>query len=479
MVAPAQTNEGRVGRYRLIKRLAVGGMADIYLAQQYGKRGYERTVVVKTIRADLVDEEDLISMLMEEARIASCLRHDNIVELYEVGEEGNTQFLAMEFVFGRDLGQIRDRCQEKGIRFPTEHISTVLIDVLDALHYAHHKAKTEDGKPLNVIHRDVSPQNIIVGFDGSVKLLDFGLAKAAAQISRTRAGVLKGKYAYMSPEQVNFRGVDLRADIFSVGVILWEMMTQQRLFYRVSDYETVKAVMSCSVPFPKAVQADLPWDVSWVAWRSLRKNPRWRYKDARRMKETLVKADLRTRAQARDQLAEWMAYLFEEQLASRDLALRRARNDPTRHRQILDSGFELLEEVTDPDLRLRPARPAPGQPKAQPTGGVLGLAAAVLGTWRWFVLVFAALVFLSIAAGVYIGSSYDERYGYLNVVADSAEVSVMVGGKALGEAPVESIPVIPGRHRITGKLGATTRTVEVRVKPGESKVVKLEFSGQR
>ncbi len=475
MVAPAQTNEGRIGRYRLIKRLAVGGMADIYLAQQYGKRGYERTVVVKTIRADLVDEEDLISMLMEEARIASCLRHDNIVELYEVGEEGNTQFLAMEFVFGRDLGQIRDKCQEKGVRFPAEHIATIMIDVLDALYYAHHKARTEDGRPLNVIHRDVSPQNIIVGFDGSVKLLDFGLAKAAAQISRTRAGVLKGKYAYMSPEQVNFRGVDQRADIFSVGVILWEMMTQQRLFYRVSDYETVKAVMTCSVPFPKTVQADLPWGLSWVAWRSLRKNPRWRYGDALRMKTSLEEADLRTRAQARDQLAEWVAYLFEEQLASRDLALRRARNDPTRHRQILDSGFELLEEVTDPDLRLRPARPGLEKAHVQPATGLLGMAAAVLGTWRWFLLVFAALVFLSVAAGVYIGSSYDGRYGYLHVEADTADVAVVVGGKALGEAPVDGIPVIPGRHRITGRWGDQVRTIEVRVKPGESRTVRLKF----
>src|SRR5688572_32073742 len=112
-------------------------MADIYLAQEVGPRGYERTCVVKTIRSDLVDEEDLITMLMEEARIASCLKHDNIVELHEVGQEGSTQFLAMEFVFGRDLGQIRDRCQEKGIRFPAEHICTVLVDVLDALHYAH------------------------------------------------------------------------------------------------------------------------------------------------------------------------------------------------------------------------------------------------------------------------------------------------------------------------------------------------------
>lgn len=474
LVAPAAISEGRIGRYRLIKRLAVGGMADIYLAQQYGRRGYERTVVVKTIRADLVDEEDLIAMLMEEARIASCLRHDNIVELYEVGEEGDTRFLAMEFVFGRDLGQVRDKCEEKDVRFPAKHVSTILVDVLDALFYAHHKATTDDGRRLEVIHRDVSPQNIIVGFDGSVKLLDFGLAKAAAQISRTRAGVLKGKYAYMSPEQVNFKGVDQRADLFSVGVILWEMMTGQRLFYRVSDYETVKAVVSCSVPFPKAVQADLPWNLSWVAWRALRRTPRWRYADAQRMRTSLLKNDPRPRAEARDQLAEWMAYLFEEQLASRDLALRRARNDPTRHRQILDAGFELLEEVTDPDLRLRP-RPAKRPSAPQPSGGALGLLAAVLGTWRWFMLVFAALVFLSIAAGVYIGSSYDEQYGYLHVHSDADHVQIVVGGKSLGEAPVDRIPVIPGRHRIIGRHGDVTRTVEVRVQPGENKVIRLKF----
>src|SRR5262245_22002052 len=240
----AAVAEGRIGRYKLIKRLAVGGMADIFLAQEVGPRGYERTCVVKTIRADLVDEEDLIAMLMEEAHIASCLKHENIIELYEVGEEAGTHYLAMEFVFGRDLGQIRDRCLDLGQRLPYEHIITILSDVLDALFYAHHDA-TYQGKPLAVIHRDVSPQNVIIGFDGSVKLLDFGLAKAAAQLSRTRAGVLKGKYAYMSPEQVNFEKVDQRADIFSAGIVLWEMLTQRRLFYRPSEYETVKAVMAC------------------------------------------------------------------------------------------------------------------------------------------------------------------------------------------------------------------------------------------
>ncbi len=478
MVIAAAGSEGRIGRYKLIKRLAVGGMADIFLAQVFGKRGYERTVVVKTIRSDLVDEEELIEMLIQEARIASCLKHDSIVEMIEVGEEAGTHFLAMEFVFGRDLGQIRDRCAELGVRIPPKHLTTIVADILDALHHAHHEA-TYEGRPLEVIHRDVSPQNALVGFDGSVKLLDFGLAKAAAQISRTRAGVLKGKYAYMAPEQVNFKNVDQRADIFSAGVVLWEMLTQRRLFYRASDYDTVKAVMACQVPFPRAVRPDLPWGLSWVAYRALRKAPRWRYRDARKMRDALLKSDPRDRATARDELAEWMATLFERQLAQRDMALTRARNDPMRHRQILEAGFELLEETTDPDLRIRPAPPPAATPSrgAVASAGMLGLVQAVLGTWRWFALVMAALVFLSVAAGIYIGSSQvtAQNYGYLHVFADAEDVEIVVGGTALGSAPVQEIAVYPGRHRIVGKRADEQRTIEVEVRPGENKVVKLEF----
>ena len=477
---PATSNEGRIGRYRLIKRLAVGGMADIFLAQQFGPRGYERTVVVKTIRGDLVDEEELIQMLIQEARIAACLEHESIVDVIEVGEEAGTHYLAMEFVFGRDLGQVRDRCAERGVRIPPEHMVTIVADVLDALYHAHHEAMS-DGRVLQVIHRDVSPQNVLVGFDGSVKLLDFGLAKAAAQISRTRAGVLKGKYAYMSPEQVNFKGVDQRADIFSTGVVLWEMLTQRRLFYRSSDYDTVKAVMACQVPFPRAVRPDLPWGLSWVAYRALRKGPRWRYRDARKMRDALLRADGRDRATARDELAEWMATLFDKQLAARDLALTRARNEPMRHRQILDAGFELLEETTDPDLRLRPASMPPvakaPSRSSVASAGVLGLASVVLGTWRWFAVVMAALVFLSVAAGIYIGSSQvaAESYGYLHVFADADDVQIVVGGTAVGAAPVQEIAVYPGRHRIIGRWANQSRTVEVDVLPGENKVVKLEF----
>jgi serine/threonine protein kinase len=479
VVTTAAVHDGRIGRYKLVKRLAVGGMADIYLAQEMSPRGYQRTCVVKTIRADLVDEDDLIQMLMEEARIASCLKHDNIVELYEVGEEDGTHFLSMEFVFGRDLGQIRDRCLDLGQKIPYEHIVTILADVLDALYYAHHKA-TYQGKPLQVIHRDVSPQNIIVGFDGGVKLLDFGLAKAAAQLSRTRAGVLKGKYAYMSPEQVNFEGVDQRADIFSTGIVLWEMLTQRRLFFRSSDYETVKAVMACVVPFARAIRNDVPWWLSWIAFRALRRNPRWRYGDATKMGKALLNQDPRERSVAKDALAEWMNQLFREELHIRERSLVRAMSNPGRHREILDAGFELIEEATELDLRIRRhsstspsgSRPVPRMDSETATVG-MGFVAATLGTWRWFILVLSAIVFLGIATGVYLGAA--QSYGYLSVTASSPDVHIVIGGKALGNAPVENIPVLPGRYQVIGAIGGETETIEVEVVAGQREEVRLHL----
>ena len=384
----------------------------------------------------------------------------------------------MDFVFGRDLGQIRDRCHEFGWRIPYEHITTIVADMLDALHHAHHEA-TFEGRPLNVIHRDVSPQNILVGFDGSVKLLDFGLAKAAAQISRTRAGVLKGKYAYMSPEQVNFKGVDHRADIFSSGVMLWELLTQRRLFFRVSDYETVRAVMACQVPFPRSVRGDMPWNAAWVAYRALRKSPRWRFKDAAAMRRAVLRYDERDRSEARDQVAEWMSQLFDKELAQRDMALTRARNDASRHRQIMDAGFELLEEVTDPDLRLRPTPVQPGAAprSASASAQMTGLLGSVLGTWRWFALVLASLVFLSVAAGVYIGSAGQRAaHGYLHVISDAPGVEVRIGETAVGTAPVSKVAVMPGLHRVRGRVDGRERVLDVRVEAGENRVVKLRFA---
>ncbi|MBI4818018.1 MAG: serine/threonine protein kinase [Deltaproteobacteria bacterium] len=468
----AISNLGRVGRYRLIKRIAVGGMADIWLAQEFGARGYERTAVVKTIRGDLVDDEDVIPMLMEEARIASCLKHENIAELYEVGRQDGTHYLAMEFVFGRDLRQLRDRCLERGLSIPPKHVVTIVAAVLDALHYAYNEAEFE-GRPLHVVHRDVSPQNILVGFDGCVKLLDFGMAKAAAQLSRTRAGVLKGKYAYMSPEQVDFKELDQRADVFSVGVVLWEMLTEERLFYRGAEYETVKAVMACRVPFPKSVKTDLPWVLSFIAWRALRRRPAFRYTNAQLMREALLRFDARSPEKAKDELSEWMSQIFEEELARRDVALGRAWRNPSQHRQIQEAGFELVD-----------AKPTPSAPPPRREGTAAGrhrsvsaVLSSAFSSQGWFTMVLLAIVVIGVSMGILLGTKQrvSSSYGYLTIRSSEPGVEVTVGGRRMGPAPVTNIAVLPGRHRIVGFMRGDRQTVEVEIHPGESRTVELRL----
>ena len=412
---------------------------------------------------------------MQEARIAACLEHDNIVEFYEAGVEGNTHFLAMEFVFGRDLGQIRDRCKELGISIPPEHTVTILGDVLGALHHAHHEARFE-GRPLRAIHRDISPRNIVVGFDGSVKLLDFGLAQATAQLSQTRAGVLKGKYAYMSPEQVSLGRYDHRADIFGAGVVLWELLTGKRLFLRASSYETVRAVVACRVPFPRFARPDLPLRPAWVAYRALRRGPRWRYRTARRMRDALVRRTPREGAAARDALAGWMSQLFARELAQRDATLDRARRDPSRHRQIQDAGFELLAEVTDPDMRM----PEPKTVTVPPPARSRKVRRTPVG-FRWMGAT-AILIAAGLSGGVYLGSQaprIEGPYGTIRVVADAPEVLVVVGQTEVGYTPVSNVVVRPGLHRIRARHEDRWQTVEVTVAAGEQRVVELTFDPVR
>lgn len=476
----------RIGRYRLIKRLAPGGMSDLYLAQLHGPRGYERTLVIKTLRPDLLDDVSSPDILIREARIASRLRHDNIIEVIEIGEDRGVPFLAMEFVFGRDLRQIQERCRELGRTVPFQHTVTILADVLDALAYAHHA--TDGRGRLDVIHRDVSPQNVVVGFDGGVKLLDFGLAKANADVSKTHAGILKGKYAYMSPEQVDLRTVDHRTDIFSTGIVLWELLTGQRLFLASNEVDTVRAVARCRVPFARAVRVDVPWNLAWVALWSLRRQRWWRYGSAWSMRDALLLWDARGRDEARDALADWMAELFAEQLSWRDAALTRTRIDPPRFRQIRDAGFELLEEPTEPDsLRVPPqllmnemsteAVPGSAATAASHAPTWMGVGAAILSNRRVFVALLVAAVLGCAALGVFFGyrGGRMESYGYLYVFADSIDVEVTIGEREVGKAPVQRVAVRPGQHVITGRSVLGSATVEVTVAPGQNRVVQLRF----
>ena len=331
----------QLGKYQLIKRVAVGGMSEIYLASQGGLSHFERAVIVKCIRGDLDTEREVLDMFLDEARIAACLKHPNIVHLYDVGDDGNVPYLAMEYIFGRDLMQISERARAMGRELPMQFIIQVMCSALAGLHYAHEIAEYED-KPLKAIHRDVSPQNILVSFDGVTKIVDFGIAKAEARLSHTQAGILKGKYAYMSPEQVRGRALDQRSDQFSLAVVFYEIITNTRLFQRDTDYSTMEAVDACEIPPMRVLRKDVPRRVVKVLRKAMRRNPKRRFNSCKDMERALHKLLHGSAVERSDYVANFMRSLFATDLKARDSAIREA--DEDERELILSTGFELLDD---------------------------------------------------------------------------------------------------------------------------------------
>ncbi|MBS2013262.1 MAG: serine/threonine protein kinase [Deltaproteobacteria bacterium] len=223
---PELTLASAIGKYRLLGALGHGGMADVYLAVADGPEGFRKLCVLKLLKETMAQDEEYRAMFLDEARLAARLNHPNIVQTFEVGETHGRLMLAMEYVEGQTANRVRKRLTPE--QFPLTSCISILCDVLEALDYAH-RLTDFDGTPLHIVHRDVSPQNIVIGYDARVKLLDFGIAKSSAALQETQAGVLKGKVGYMAPEQANMERIDGRADVFSVGVILWELIAGRRL----------------------------------------------------------------------------------------------------------------------------------------------------------------------------------------------------------------------------------------------------------
>ncbi len=330
-----------LGKYELIKRIAVGGMSEIYLASQGGLEGFDRAVIVKCIREDLDTENEVKEMFIDEARIAACLKHPNIVHLYDVGRDGDTAYLAMEYIFGRDMMSICDRARFLGRELPVQVLAKIMCDVLAGLHYAHVVAEFED-RPLHVIHRDVSPQNILLSFDGITKLVDFGIAKATARLSETRAGILKGKYAYMSPEQVRGKPLDHRSDQFSLAVVFYEALTHTRLFQRDTDYSTMEAVDRCEIPPIKVLRKDIPRRLLRVLRKAMRRNPKRRFSSAKEMERSLHKLLRGSGVEQTERVSDFVRGLFSTELHARDRAIEGSSGDE--RDLILSTGFEMISE---------------------------------------------------------------------------------------------------------------------------------------
>ncbi|MBI5495229.1 MAG: serine/threonine protein kinase [Deltaproteobacteria bacterium] len=275
-----------IDRYEILQKLAAGGMAELYLAKQSGMEGFEKVVVIKRILSHLATDQEFVSMFLDEARIAAKLSHPNVVQIYDLGRADDTYYIAMEYVSGRNVAHITKKARDGGQSLPVEHAARIMAGVCDGLYYAHTR-KDYDGKPLNIVHRDISPQNILVSFAGGVKLVDFGIAKASTQLAQTRAGVLKGKYSYMSPEQVRGDKIDARSDIFAVGIVMYEMLTGQRPFERDNSLKTLKAIVQEKPLNPRDLNPGVPAEIVKILSKSLEKDPNRRYANAQEMQLAL------------------------------------------------------------------------------------------------------------------------------------------------------------------------------------------------
>lgn len=519
----------QLGKYQLIKRIAVGGMSEIYLASQGGLEGFDRAVIVKCIRDDLMDEREVLDMFLDEARIAACLKQANIVHLYDVGvDDTGIPYLAMEYIFGRDLMEIADRARSLGWELPIQLILEVVCDCLAGLHYSHMVAEFED-RPLRMIHRDVSPQNIIVSFDGVTKLVDFGISKAEARLSETRAGVLKGKYAYMSPEQVRGKSLDHRSDQFSLAVVFYEVITGTRLFQRDTDYSTMEAVDRCEIPPMKVLRKDVPRRLIRALRKAMRKSPKRRFKSCMDMERYLHKLLKGSAVERTDELSRYMRKLFSQELDARDKAIAQA---PEEEREIiLSTGFELLREgatridpIPEPPMaQMRyeeilaerqaerthlkaeplaadraetqlPPDLVPTDREGSPVDDTVKKPAStsLLNDWRFLVLVFVAVMVLGLfimtmfSGGDEVGTPGSDpgkpqpmkttarpgMDGFLSVSV-APRVRVFVNGRDMGTGAFRKYPLERGIHKI--KLhdleSGDTRTLTINVKPDEEFIV--------
>jgi serine/threonine-protein kinase len=269
------------GKYEILGRLAVGGMAEVFLAREKASHGAGRHVAVKRILPQIADDDTFVEMFLDEARLAMRLNHPNICHIYDIGELEETYFIAMEWVNGIPFGKLIGRARDQG-GMPITIAVKVMAHVADALNYAH-QARDGVGRPLNIVHRDVSPQNVMVRFDGVVKLLDFGIAKAATQTSQTEAGIVKGKFSYMSPEQCLGKPLDARSDIFAIGACLYEALTGKPAFRRASDLDTMRAIVHEPVPSARLARADVPPRLDAILRKALAKDPGQRFQTAGEM----------------------------------------------------------------------------------------------------------------------------------------------------------------------------------------------------
>ena len=365
-----------LGRYRVVDEIGIGGMASVHLARMDGPGGFQKWVAIKRIHPHLVEDQSFIHMFLDEARIAARISHSNVATVFDLGEHEDTYWIAMEYLHGEPLREVMRRTEELAAPMPPEIACRVIADAAEGLHSAH-ELLGKNGEKLGLVHRDVTPHNLFVTYDGTTKVVDFGIAKFSSRMSSTRAGTLKGKLAYMSPEQVHGETLDRRTDIFALGVVLWELTTGQRLFRMESDLDTLAKVQECNVPRPSSIVRGYPIDLEKIVMKALSKNRGERFKTARELSRALQSLLMRRGLFiASDEVAAYMKQIFDDRIKKRDAHLRwaaevtqtinieglLARPQPPIGKDSSVHTFNSDVQASPPSNRLGAMRPAAGVP---------------------------------------------------------------------------------------------------------------------
>ncbi|HKB70892.1 MAG TPA: TonB family protein [Thermoanaerobaculia bacterium] len=336
--APAPSDKDRFGQFQLMEKIATGGMAEVWKARMSGVDGFQKIVAIKKILPHMAASEDFITMFADEAKLAAQLNHPNIIHIYDLGKVENSYYIAMEYVEGRDLRSILKSGADHGLPLPPELALFVASKLAAALDYAHRR-KDFNGQDLSLVHRDVSPQNVLISYEGDIKLCDFGIAKAASKSSQTQAGALKGKLQYMSPEQASGKPLDRRSDLFSLGSVLYEMLTGEKLFAGDTDLTILEQVRNVKAAAPSTKNPDVPKRVDAIVLKALAKSPEERYQNASDLQRDL----------------ESVLYTFSPAPGSADLAIY------LHHLQAEEKGAAAGSERAF-DQAFTPSKPEPAAP---------------------------------------------------------------------------------------------------------------------
>jgi len=332
------------GEYKILKKIATGGMAEVFLAKRIGMKGFEKLLAIKRILPQFSENEEFIAMFIDEAKLAAKLTHRNIIQIYDFGSQQGSYYIAMEYIFGKDLRSILKKSKERGERFSLAQCAYIIGEAAKGLEYAH-TLRDHFGNPLQIIHRDISPQNILISYEGEVMLADFGIAKAASKSTETRAGVLKGKILYMSPEQAWGRPIDRRSDLYSLGVLLYEMVTHRKIFDADSEFSMLEKVRNADVEFPPTVFENIPNNFLQVVQKALEKNPDHRYQSAHDMRVDLENYLLTTQERLSEKtISNYLKHLFREEIDEERKIL-------TESTEILVERLEAQEPVLKPPAR--------------------------------------------------------------------------------------------------------------------------------